>query len=106
MCSVFGVVAKVLPLQRGVGTPEVLNQSPAEARLHQIKRSTTHDKQYGEGDCGNYTTVTGIPMVLPFAVSRVGHQGFPHSGSRRPEEDALTHKGKGLAPRGVNDGND
>ncbi|MGH0122178.1 UNVERIFIED_CONTAM: hypothetical protein FKN15_015482 [Acipenser sinensis] len=31
-------------------------------------------------------------MVLPFAVSRVGHQGFPHSGSRGPEEDALTHK--------------
>ncbi|MGH0122223.1 UNVERIFIED_CONTAM: hypothetical protein FKN15_017547 [Acipenser sinensis] len=30
-------------------------------------------------------------QVLPFAVSRVGHQGFPHSGSRRPEEDALTH---------------
>ncbi|MGH0170791.1 UNVERIFIED_CONTAM: hypothetical protein FKN15_059861 [Acipenser sinensis] len=27
-----------------------------------------------------------------FAVSRVGQQGFPHSGSRGPEEDALTHK--------------
>ncbi|MGH0118719.1 UNVERIFIED_CONTAM: hypothetical protein FKN15_005705 [Acipenser sinensis] len=32
-------------------------------------------------------------LPLPFATGiAVGHQGFPHSGSRGPVEDALTHK--------------